>query len=130
MNTLTKNPNNNDKGSISYIYNTLALIVLIAGIVLYYTLKISLWLKWLIVLVAVMLAVGAFYFLSPTGIKLHSYVRDSWKELSKVVWPTRKETMQFTWIVFLFVVVLGLFLWLVDTSLSWLFYQVILGRGN
>lgn len=119
-----------NNASTSYVYNILALALLAGGVILYYILKLNIWLKWLIVILALVLAGGVFYFISPTGLKLHSYVRDSWRELSKVVWPTRKETVQFTWIVFLFVVVLGVFLWLVDTSLSWLFYQVILGRGN
>ena len=53
-----------------------------------------------------------------------------YREIQKVVWPTRKETVQMTGYVFLFVVVLGLFLWAVDTGLAWLLYGVILGKGS
>ena len=35
------------------------------------------------------------------------------------MWPTRKETLQTTGIVFAFVVVMALFLWAVDASLLW-----------
>ena len=36
-----------------------------------------------------------------------------------MVWPTRKETLQTTGVVFAFVVVMALFLWMVDASLLW-----------
>lgn len=58
------------------------------------------------------------------------FARDAWNEAKKVVWPTRKETIQVTAVVFAFVLVLALFMWLVDSSLSWLFYEVLLGRGK
>jgi preprotein translocase subunit SecE len=118
----------NDSQKPSNAFNYLAAGVVVLGIVLYYALKINLWLKWGIVLLSVIAAGGIFFFISPTGLNLHNYVKDSWRELDKVVWPTRKEAVQFTWIVFLFVLILGLFLWIVDSSLSWLFYNVILGR--
>lgn len=127
---MATNLKSNDESPKGYtVFNYISGALVIAGISLFYTLQLSLWLKWGIVLLSVIAALGLFYFVSPTGLRLHSYVRDSWMELGKVVWPTRKETVQFTWIVFLLVVLLGLFLWLVDTSLSWLFYGVILGKG-
>jgi preprotein translocase subunit SecE len=45
------------------------------------------------------------------------FVKESRAELRRVVWPTRKETMQMTLIVFAMVVAVALFLWLVDWSL-------------
>ncbi|MCE2706927.1 MAG: preprotein translocase subunit SecE [Proteobacteria bacterium] len=113
----------------NHIYDIMSLVLVVAGLVLFYVLKINIWFKWSIVLVSLVAAVGLFFFVSSTGISLHMYLKDSWRELGKVVWPTRKETTQFTWIVFLFVLILGLFLWLLDSSISWLFYNVILGRG-
>jgi preprotein translocase subunit SecE len=103
--------------------------LVVAGLVLFYVLKINIWFKWGIVLVSLICAVSLFFFVSSTGLNLHAYLKESWRELGKVVWPSRKETTQFTWIVFLFVLILGLFLWLLDSSISWLFYNVILGRG-
>jgi preprotein translocase subunit SecE len=113
-----------------HIFDYLAIIIVIAGISLYYTLKINIWLKWGIVSASVILAFVIFYFVSSTGLSLHDYVKDSWRELGKVVWPPRKEAIQFTWIVFLFVIVLAIFLWAVDSSLAWLFYSVILGKAS
>lgn len=114
----------------SHLLDYLAVVVIIAGLSLFYILKINLWLKWGIILLSLLIATGLFFFVSPTGLNLHNYLKEVWRELGKVVWPSRKETTQFTWIVFLFVLVLGLFLWLIDTSLSWLFYSIILGKGH
>ncbi|MCC2625757.1 MAG: secE [Burkholderiales bacterium] len=113
-----------------HIFDYLAVIIIIAGISLYYTLKINIWLKWGIVSASIILAFVIFYFVSTTGLSLHDYVKESWRELGKVVWPPRKEAIQFTWIVFLFVIVLAIFLWAVDSSLAWLFYSVILGKAS
>ena len=50
-------------------------------------------------------------------------------EARKVVWPTRKETIQTTGIVFAFVVVMALFLWLVDAGLLWA-VKLLMGRSD
>ena len=57
-----------------------------------------------------------------------NYARDSIKEAEKVVWPSRKETWQTTAMVFMFVAVLALFMWLVDSGLSWIMYDLLLGQ--
>ena len=44
-----------------------------------------------------------------------------------MVWPTRKETLQTTGIVFAFVVVMALFLWLVDAGLLWV-VKMLMGQ--
>ena len=49
------------------------------------------------------------------------------EETKKVVWPSRKETIQTTGVVVAFVIVMALFLWVVDASLVWL-VRVIVGR--
>ncbi len=62
---------------------------------------------------------------SPT---VHSnFGRDSWREVGKVVWPSRKEALQMTGYVFAFVVVMALFLFLTDKTLEWVLYDLILG---
>ncbi|WP_136248634.1 preprotein translocase subunit SecE [Halomonas borealis] len=47
------------------------------------------------------------------------------KEIQRVVWPTRPETVQTTGIVLAAVVVVGLVLWLIDTLLGWAMSGVI-----
>ncbi len=79
------------------------------------------------VVLGVLLAVVVLWFSAP-GRDFVDYARDSVKEAEKVVWPTKKETWQVTGFVFLFTFALSLFMWLVDSGLSWLFYDVLLKR--
>jgi len=64
---------------------------------------------------------------SESGKQFVAFGRDAWREVKKVVWPTRKEAIQMTAYVFGFVVVMALFLWLTDKTLEWVFYDLILG---
>jgi preprotein translocase subunit SecE len=54
---------------------------------------------------------------------------EAWEEAKRVVWPTRKETLQTTGVVFLFVFAMALFLWAVDAGLL-LITQKLLGTGG
>jgi preprotein translocase subunit SecE len=72
-------------------------------------------------------AAAAAFFSAEAGKQLIAFGRDAWREVKKVVWPTRKEALQMTAYVFAFVVVMALFLWLTDKTLEWLLYSVILG---
>ena len=82
--------------------------------------------QWGGLIVGLVLAVVVF-FTSESGKRLIGFGRDSWREVQKVVWPTRKETMQTTAFVFAFAVVMALFLWFTDKTLEWVFYDLILG---
>jgi preprotein translocase subunit SecE len=64
---------------------------------------------------------------SEPGQRALRFARESLAEVRKVVWPTRKETMQTTAMVFAFVVAMAVFLWLTDKSLEWVLYDLILG---
>lgn len=111
-------------------FNYIAILLVLTGLGLFYGLQLNVWLKWGIFILSLAAGAGTFFFLSPMGINLHGYFRDSYRELQKVVWPARDETIKFTFAVFVFVVILGLFLWAVDSSLAWLLYGVILGKGS
>ena len=78
-------------------------------------------------LIVGLIAAMVVFMVSEPGKQFVAFGRDSWKEVKKVVWPTRKEAMQMTAYVFGFVVIMALFLWLTDKTLEWLFYDVILG---
>jgi len=58
-----------------------------------------------------------------------AFSRESWEEAKRVVWPTRKETLQTTAVVFAFVVVMAIFLWGVDAGLLWITHK-LLGQGG
>jgi preprotein translocase subunit SecE len=85
--------------------------------------------QWLVLVVGLVAAVVAFGISEP-GKQLVAFGRDAWREVRKVVWPTRKEAIQMTAYVFGFVVVMALFLWLTDKMLEWVFYDLILGWRN
>ena len=78
-------------------------------------------------LVIGLVAAVAVFFTSESGRQFIAFGRDAWKEVRKVVWPTRKESIQMTAYVFGFVVIMALFLWLTDKTLEWVFYDLILG---
>jgi len=82
--------------------------------------------QWGVLIVGLAAAVGVFVVSEP-GKQLIAFGRDSWREVKKVVWPTRKEAVQMTLYVFGFVVIMALFLWLTDKTLEWVFYDLILG---
>ncbi len=82
--------------------------------------------QWGALIVGLAAAVAVF-FMSESGKQLFAFGRDAWREVKKVVWPARKEAIQMTAYVFVFVLVMAIFLWLTDKTLEWLFYDLILG---
>lgn len=106
-----------------------AVLALVAGVVGFYMLPVDQGaLRVLLFVVSIVVAAGIVW-LSAPGKQFAHYAQESIVEAKKVVWPTRKETTQMTLMVFIFVLVLSLFMWLVDSTLSWLFYDVLLNRG-
>ncbi len=77
--------------------------------------------------VAGILAGAAVAWFSAPGREFAVFAGEAVTEVKKVVWPTRKETMQTTAAVFAFVVVMAVFLWISDKGLEWVLYEVILG---
>ncbi len=108
----------------------LVLALVVAGFFGYYAMATqALWLRGVLLGGCVLAAVLVFL-VCDAGRRFVAYVRDSVRELQKVVWPTRRETFQMTLYVFGFAVVMAIFLWLVDKLLEWLLYGVVLGwRG-
>jgi preprotein translocase subunit SecE len=65
--------------------------------------------------------------LSSPGKGFIAFAKDSYKEVRKVVWPTRKEASQTTLVVFGFVLAMAVFLWISDKSIEWVIFSAILG---
>jgi preprotein translocase subunit SecE len=80
----------------------------------------------ILVVVAGLVAAGAVAWWSEPGKQFAIFAGESVAEVKKVVWPTRKETMQTTAAVFAFVVVMAVFLWLTDKVLEWVLYDLIM----
>jgi preprotein translocase subunit SecE len=105
----------------------LSVALLVAGLAGFYLLaKQGAVVQWGVLLGGLVLAVGVFL-VSEVGKRFIGFCRDSYREVKKVVWPTRKETIQMTAYVFGFVVIMALFLWLTDKTLEVVFYDLILG---
>jgi preprotein translocase subunit SecE len=107
----------------------LAVACVVAGIWGYYHFAdTALVLRVLMVMGGLLLA-GGVAWLSTPGKEFFAFAQEAWQEAGRVSWPTRKETMQTTAIVFGFVVVMALFLFTVDTTLAWV-VKLITGRGE
>ena len=105
----------------------LALVLLAAGVVGFYLLaEQAMILRVLAVLAGVALCAVVAWQTEP-GRRFFDFAKESWGEAKKVVWPTRKETMQITGLVFAFVFVMAVFLWLTDAGLEWVLYDLVLG---
>ncbi|HLX29716.1 MAG TPA: preprotein translocase subunit SecE [Casimicrobiaceae bacterium] len=74
-----------------------------------------------------LLAGAGVAWLSEPGKQFFVFAQDAWAEAGRVSWPTRKETIQTTAVVFAFVVVMALFLFAVDSTLAWL-VKMVTGR--
>lgn len=103
-----------------------AALVVAAVAGFYFLAKQGVYVQWGILLVGLVAAAGVFLISEP-GRQFVAFARDAWREVKKVVWPTRKETLQMTAYVFAFVVIMALFLWFTDKTLEWVFYDLILG---
>jgi preprotein translocase subunit SecE len=59
------------------------------------------------------------------GRSLVSLMKEARVEMRRVVWPTRQETTQTTFIVVMLVLLFAFILWLLDTILGWVVSAVI-----
>ena len=107
----------------------LAVACMAAGVAgYYYFSETAMVLRVLMVLGGLLAAAGVAWTSAP-GKEFFAFAQEAWAEAGRVAWPTRKETMQTTAIVFVFVVVMALFLFAVDTSLQWII-KLLTGRTD
>ena len=107
----------------------LAVIIIIAGIVGFYILEAQpVWVRLLGLLVAVAIAI----FISlqtDKGRRIAGFFSAARVEVRKVVWPSRQETIQTTFIIFIAVLLTSLFLWGVD-SILFVIVRSLTGQGG
>ncbi len=107
----------------------LAGLLIVAGLAGFYALGAQpLVLRVLAVLGGVAAAAVVAWFTAP-GRQFVGFARESVAEARRVVWPTRKEAMQTTGIVFVFVVLMALFIFAVDASLGAI-VRMLMERGS
>ncbi len=63
---------------------------------------------------------------SQSGKRFIAFAHESYEETRRVVWPSRKETVNTTGIVFAFVVIMALVLFVADKALEWVLYDLLL----
>jgi len=107
----------------------LAIVCVCAGVAGYYYFSdTAMVLRVLMVMLGLVAGAGVAW-LSEPGKAFFAFAQEAWAEAGRVSWPTRKETVQTTAIVFAFVVVMALFLFAVDTTLAWI-VKMVTGRGE
>jgi preprotein translocase subunit SecE len=107
----------------------LAVACVVGGVFAYYWFSDLAVVLRVLMVVAGIVAGGAVAYTSEQGKEFFAFAQESWAEAGRVSWPTRKETLQTTAIVFVFVVVMALFLFAVDASLAWS-VKFVTGRGG
>ncbi len=105
----------------------LAIFAAIAGVVGFYILSDKSTAIRAAVLVGGLVVAIALAWTSTPGRDFLNFSKEAVRETKKVVWPTRRETLQMTAIVFGFVVVMAIFLWGTDKLLEVVLYDLILG---
>ena len=107
----------------------LAVLLVVAGLAGFYFFSDSPAIVRVLSVLGGLVAAVAVMWTTLQGKQFYVYAQESYEETKKVVWPTRKETIQTTGVVFLFVLTMALFLWAVDSTLFWV-VKHFLGQGE
>ena len=118
-----------EPGVLEIVKLTVTAAILVGGIVAFYAYEEqSLLISVSVVLAAVAAAVVVFM-QTERGRTLWKFIQGARIELRKVIWPTRTETIQTTLTVFVFVLILGIFFWILDMGLLWA-TRILTGQGD
>jgi preprotein translocase subunit SecE len=105
----------------------LAVVIIIAGIVGFSVLSSQSDAVRVGVFVGSLVIAAVLAWMSEPGRRTVSFAGESYNEVKRVSWPTRKETLQMTGIVFAFVATMGIFMWVLDKGIEWVIYGLLLG---
>jgi len=107
----------------------LAVACVVGGVAAYYYFADTALVLRVLMVMGGLIAAGAVAWLSAPGKEFFAFAQEAWQEAGRVSWPTRKETMQTTAIVFAFVMVMALILFSIDTTLAWI-VKLLTGLGE
>lgn len=124
---MSNNPVQTVSTSSDKIKVALAVCAVLAGVVGFYVLAGQQTLLRAAALVGGLVVAALVLWTAEPGRNFLAFAREAVRETKKVVWPTRKEAMQITGVVFGFVVVMAIFLWGADKLLEVVLYDLILG---
>jgi len=113
---------------INKIKLLVAFLLLAAGIAAYYLLADKATVLRILAVLAGMGAAVAVLWTTAVGQQSLGFIADAVAEARKVVWPTRKETIQTTLVVFVLVVIMAAFLAVVDIGFAYM-VQWLMGRS-
>ena len=113
---------------IDKIKLVLSALLLAAGIAGFYVLADKALVLRILAILAGLAAAIAVLWTTPQGQMALGFVGESVAEAKKVVWPTRKETIQTTVAVFILVVIVAAFLAVVDIGFAYM-VQWLMGRS-
>jgi len=105
-----------------------AFLLLVAGIAGFYLLADKATVLRILAVLAGLGASIAVLWTTPIGQQSLGFIGESVVEARKVVWPTRKETIQTTTVVFVLVVIMAAFLAVVDIGFAYM-VQWLMGRA-
>jgi preprotein translocase subunit SecE len=80
-------------------------------------------------IIAGLVAAAAVAYNTVPGKETWSFAVGARNEVRKVIWPTRKETMQSTLVVIVMVILVGLYIWILDSLSFWVIYDLLLSVG-
>jgi preprotein translocase subunit SecE len=106
-----------------------AFLLVVAGIAAYYALHESATVVRVLAILLALALAGGLAFTTASGKQFFAFAKDSVAEAKRVVWPSRKETMQTTGVVIVFAITMALFLWAVDASLM-MVVNKLMGRAE
>lgn len=95
-----------------------AILFLVAGLAGFYVLGDKPLVLRILMVLGGVVAAGVTAGFTQSGRGFMKFAKESVDEAKRVVWPTRKEAMQTTGIVFVFVVLMALFIFGVDSLLA------------
>jgi preprotein translocase subunit SecE len=104
-----------------------AVLLLVAGIAGFYYLSESPMVLRVASVLAGIAAASAVGWWTEPGKQFFVFAQEAVVETKKVVWPTRKESLQTAAAVFGFVVAMAVFLWITDKGLEYVMYDLLLG---
>ncbi len=110
-----------DKAKVAF-----AILCVIAGVIAYYFFGKQPLAARIGMVVLGIVAGAALAWTSGPGQRLVAFLKDSVAEAKRVSWPTRKETVQMTMIVFAFSLIASILLWGTDKLLEWVIYDLLL----
>jgi preprotein translocase subunit SecE len=118
-----------DAGAADMVKLVAAILLVLGGVAGYYVLgNQPAWLRWLVVAAGIVLG-AVVIAVSKYGTALKQFMADSRIELRKIVWPKRQETGMTTLVVFVFLLIAGIFFWGLDLALAWA-TRALTGQGG